>query len=217
MICYIFGAAPVPCVDQINIRISSDDVVICADGGYHLAQRLGIKPDWVVGDFDSLDIIPPVPNIRRFNPVKDDTDLRLAIEQGRMLGYCEFIIYGALGGRLDHSMAVVQLLHAMTPQGLNIRVIGQDAEMTCLHNGSMTISNNGQNQLFSVFSLSASSTGVFITGARYPLDDAALSYDVPLGVSNQIIDQNAIIRVQNGVLLIVFADDLHQNNISGIR
>lgn len=227
MTCYVFGAAPVMDLSWIEARLHKkpEDLLICADGGYHLAVRLGLTPDWLVGDFDSIsehlggqNLDVPAERILRFDPQKDDTDLALSLAQGRMLGYTDFVIYGATGGRFDHDVGMVQLLCGMVSDpDLTVRVEGEYSTYFCLKNNSVTLQNfdampphrelvareNRRRRTFSVFSLDPESTHVSITGAVYELVKASLFYDRPLGISNQIAEDTATIEVGNGTLLIV--------------
>ena len=80
-----------------------DDFVICCDGGYKAAVAMGLKPDLLVGDFDSLqEPLPKNVEILRFPIEKDDTDSMLAVREGLRRGYSRFVLLFSLGGRLDH-------------------------------------------------------------------------------------------------------------------
>lgn len=227
MTCYIFGAAPMGDLRWMQERFHkrSEDLLICADGGYHLARALGITPEWLVGDFDSmfeeesgesLEISPE--HIVRFDPHKDDTDLALALAQGRNLGYIDFVIYGVTGGRFDHEIGVVQLLCGMTSDpALTVRVEAEGCTYFCLKDGQVTLENFADvtagatakssfqrpRRTFSVFSLAPESVGVTIRGAAYELCGASLFYDRPLGISNEIVAEVATVKVESGTLLIV--------------
>ena len=104
-ICYIFGALDTPIAD---FKPQESDLIIAADGGYSTLTKLNIKPDLVVGDFDSLGSIPENENVVKHPVKKDDTDTLLAVKIGLEKGYKTFIIYGAIGGRLDHTVATIQ-------------------------------------------------------------------------------------------------------------
>lgn len=236
MTCYIFGAAPMTerfWMKQ-HLHLQEDDLLICADGGYHLARSLGMTPDWLVGDFDSCgDLLEAPPfaispeRIVRFDPQKDDTDLALAIQLGRLIGATDFVFYGVTGGRFDHEMAVVQLLCGLISDPLITMVVeGPWHSYCCLRNRSLTVQNFDLDpfdgvapaspndrmgrRTFSVFSLEPQSRGVSITGAAYPLDQATLCYDRPLGVSNEVAAVSATITVTQGTLLIVAEQRLDQ-------
>ena len=218
--CYIFGAAPVADASWISLIPQAGDLVICADGGLSLARRAGVEPDWIVGDFDSADAPPggeePQKTARdggrviRVRPEKDDTDLALAVAQGRKLGYARFVVYGALGGRFDHSIANVQMLTGCAAEGVRILLRDRDNEVTALCGGELRIPKNGF-RYFSVFSMTDEAAGVTIRGAAYPLEDAVLTNRFPLGVSNEVAGDEASVSVKAGVLLIVCSRDGNQS------
>lgn len=215
MTCYVFGAAPVPDASFIQVKPQDGDLVICADGGYRLALSIGIRPDWVVGDFDSNGGAPDFPNLIRVNPQKDDTDLNLAVEHGVSLGYRDFEIYGVLGGRFDHSIAAVQMLAEKRKQGITIRLLDSQNEVRAVSDETVEFSKGGY-RYFSVLSLTEKSTGVTIRGAAYPLEDAVLAYDFPLGVSNELLAEKGSVTVEKGTVLLIFSKDMNQDRQTSI-
>ena len=91
--------------------LNSEDYVICADGGWDIATELGILPNLLIGDFDSIK--SPLPDgieTIKFLPEKDYTDLDLAIRTAVEKGYSHLTVIGGIGGRLDHTIANIQLL-----------------------------------------------------------------------------------------------------------
>ena len=232
-ICYIFGAAPVVDASWIMVRPGPRDLVICADGGLSLARRAGVEPDWIVGDFDSSDALPSDESkpqesggllelgdrarefsldgkrVIRVRPEKDDTDLALAVAQGRKLGYTEFVVYGALGGRFDHSIANVQMLTGCALEGVHVLLRDRQNEVSALCPGELVIPK-GDYHYFSLFSMTEECTGVTIRGAAYPLEDATLTNHFPLGVSNEVAEEQAVVSLKTGVLLVIRAADGNQ-------
>lgn len=225
-ICYIFGAAPVADASWITVKPGPEDLVICADGGLSLARRAGVEPDWIVGDFDSSDALPPEEakpgsegraweftldgkRVIRVRPEKDDTDLALAVAQGRKLGYTEFVVYGALGGRFDHSIANVQMLTGCALEGIHVLLRDRQNEVSALCPGELVIPK-GEYHYFSLFSMTEECTGVTIRGAAYPLEDATLTNRFPLGVSNEVAEEQAVVSLKTGVLLVIRAADGNQ-------
>ena len=104
-ICYIVGAAS---LDGVRLSPRPGDYVIAADGGYRTLKARGIEPDFVMGDFDSLGYRPDHPNVETHPVMKDDTDLGLAVRWALAHGRRKFVIAGALGGRLDQTIASLQ-------------------------------------------------------------------------------------------------------------
>lgn len=213
--CYIFGAAPTPEVSWIHVAPDEEDAVICADGGYQLARRAGIKPDWLVGDFDSNRETVDFDQVIRVKPEKDDTDIYLAVSHGRKLGYTRFVIYGALGGRFDHSIANVQMLKGMIKEGIQITLLDAQNEVTAMMDTSMEIPKSDF-RYFSLFSLTEVCEGVTIKGGAYPLTDYTLTSDFPLGVSNEVAEEKAAVSVKKGILLVIRSKDAHPNEKNSI-
>ena len=182
------------------------NVILCADGGYDAALKLGLKPDLLIGDLDSIrsetDVCCPV----KHHPAeKDETDTMLAVWYGRDRGCTEFHIYGAFGGaRLDHSIANLQMLHHMAEQGLHGTLYDGGTAVTVQTAG--TVCYPRTKGYLSLFSLTDECTGLTVTGVKYPLEQGRLTNAFPLGVSNEILAENAEITLESGVLLIVQTD-----------
>ena len=105
-ICYIIGASV---TDGMYIDKKDGDFIIAADAGLASLEKLGLVADLAVGDFDSLGCIPDFENKICHPAEKDDIDTALALCEGMKRGYRTFVIYGGLGGRLDHTMANIHL------------------------------------------------------------------------------------------------------------
>ena len=195
--CYIIGAMPF----GERFSVDGSDLVIAADGGQAALARLGIRPQLVVGDFDSSEAPTDIPFIR--HPVeKDDTDTALAVKEGMRRGYEYFIFYGCTGGRFDHTLAAIQTLHRLSVEGLHGYLVFEDGTVgTVVVNKSLQLAPKGT---VSVFSLTDESVGVSIEGLKYPLKDARLTNDFPLGVSNEGDGSLAKISVERGALLVIF-------------
>lgn len=198
-ICYIVGAGP---YSGEPFSPEPNDFVIAADGGYVFLTKNNIRCDLLVGDFDSMPD-PGFANTIKLNPVKDDTDTVYAIKEALKRGYDDFRIYGALGGRFDHSIASVQTLSYIVNAGARGYLIGDGVAATVIRNSKIDFLA-GLNGTFSVFSLSEKSKGVYISGAKYPLNDAVLTRSFPLGVSNEFLGKGASVSVREGELLIIF-------------
>ncbi len=186
-----------------RITIPENALVICADCGYRHAQRLGIVPDYLMGDFDSFSgELPDDCILLRYPAEKDETDTWLAVLFGKEQGCTEFHIYGALGGtRFDHSFANLQMLHQMAEQGLNGTIHEDNAIISVQLPGTAEYPHI--NGYLSVFSLTDISAGVTMKNVKYPLHNAELRNTFPLGVSNEIIGERAEISLASGALLII--------------
>lgn len=189
-----------------EVNVPEDALLICADCGYRHAEKLGLHPDVLMGDFDSYTAaLPEHCEILRHPAEKDETDTMLAVWYGRDRGCTEFHIYGAFGGaRLDHSIANLQMLHHMAEQGLHGILYDGGTAVTVQTAG--TVCYPRTKGYLSLFSMTDECTGLTVTGVKYPLEQGRLTNAFPLGVSNEILAENAEITLESGVLLIVQTD-----------
>lgn len=197
--CHIFCAAG---FDGLLEPISQGDFVIAADGGLRHTQALGLSPDVVLGDFDSLGYVPEGANV--FPVEKDDTDAMLAVRRGLEAGCRRFLLYGSVDGpRLDHTVANFQVLQYLCDQGAWGYLVGETYLITVLQKGCLEF-QEGAAGTVSVFCLGAPARGVTLEGLYYPLDKGTLTPGFPLGVSNHFTGEPAGIRVEEGSLLILW-------------
>lgn len=197
--CVIFCAAA---FDALLEPIAGTDFVIAADGGLRHTRALGLTPDCVLGDFDSLGYVPE--GARVFPERKDDTDSMLAIREGLSRGFRAFTLYGALDGeRLDMTLANYQALMFLAGQGARGVLVGRRYLASSVRNGTLAFPS-GMDGTVSVFCLGADARGVTIQGLDYCLEDGTLTAGFPLGVSNRFTGAPARITVRDGTLLILW-------------
>jgi thiamine pyrophosphokinase len=201
-ICYIIAAGP---VDDLVLEPSPDDLVIAADAGYLHLGRLSVVADLVVGDFDSLKHKPSHPNVLEFPCEKDETDVMIAASEGLRRGYRTFVILGGLGGRLDHTLANIQTLNYLSRQGAQGYLLGEGTAVTVIRNGCIRFDGEKKG-VISVFCCGEVAKGVNIRGLKYPLTDAVVTPDVPVGVSNEFTGADSEISVREGALAIMWSD-----------
>lgn len=201
-ICYIIGAGQLP---LLYIK-KENALVIAADGGF---SKLGdIMPDITVGDFDSLGYIPSVENTITLPVKKDVTDMKYAVDIGLEKGFDTFVIYGGTGGRPDHTFANYTLLCYLAEKNCRGYLISDNFVITAVTNSSIKLPNHKSGTV-SVFSANNCVKGVTITGLEYALENAELSFNNPLGISNSFIGADNEIFVKDGTLLIMW----EENNI----
>ena len=182
-----------------------DDLVLCADGGWELARRAGVKPDLVIGDFDSSDE-PADERTERVPVEKDDTDTMLCLKEGLARGFDEFRIVGGFGGRVDHTLANIQTLHYAAAHGARAAMCDGLAFATAVADGTVRVPADvlgGGKVKLSVFALSDACRGVDIRGAKWEISGGELTSAFPLGVSNEFVGKCAQISVREGVLLVL--------------
>lgn len=197
--CIVFCAAD---FDALAQNVEKDDYILAADGGLRHAKTLGLTPNAILGDFDSLGYVPEGAAV--FPVEKDDTDAMLAVRHGLALGFREFLIYGGLDGqRLDHTVANYQTLQFLADHGAKGYLIGKDYIVTVIQNEAIGFSQEVEG-ILSLFCLGADAVGVSIRGLQYPLENGALTAGFPLGVSNHFAGKAAEISVENGSLLVMW-------------
>ena len=189
-------------------------LLLAADRGLDFFLETGLVPDIVDGDFDSLSGAGKAylesldhTEIVRLNPEKDDTDTMLAVKQALSLGAEEIQIYGGLGGRFDHAIANVQTLRYLSEHGAAGSLCDAQNWMTVQTTGTVRQYPRRDGWYFSLLSLSDTCTGVTITGAKYCLQNGTLHANFPLGISNEIVAEQAEISLKTGTLLVLYTKD----------
>lgn len=197
--CFIFAAGT---FYGLHERPQEDDFVIAADAGYRTAEKLHIQPQLIVGDFDSAPKPEGMIPCEVYPTEKDDTDTMAAIRRGLAMGCTEFFLYGATGGsRMDHTLANLQALAFLKNHGAQGYLYDDKMVYTVICNETLTIPRTVPNGRVSVFCMTDSAT-VSNRGLKYPLNNARLRQDYPMGVSNQIVEQPASVSVKDGMLLV---------------
>ncbi len=194
--CVICGAA----ATRLTPSFGPNDFVIAADGGLKcLESRV---PDLAIGDFDSLGFVPDKVKVIKLPVRKADTDMLLAIRYGLERGYSRFVLYGGMGGRLDHTIANIQCLVWLVSQGARGMLVGDEQ--------SVVVSGSGDTLRFSRESVGVVSffawdgkCDVLLEGFDYPYD-GMLSSIYPMGVSNAFVGEEASVSVRSGLLVSIY-------------
>ena len=202
-ICYVVGAMSL--TPDLKPFPVPGDFVIAADRGFDSLMAYGVKPDLAVGDFDSLGRRPEHDNIIELPVEKDDTDMAFALRKGLELGYRRFVLLGGVGGRLDHTLANMQLLDFLTSQGAQGFLAGDKLIATAVRDKCFAFPETMKGPL-AVFCNSGRAEGVNMTGVKYALEDAVITGDFPVGVSNQFLGEAGAISVKQGSLVLMWED-----------
>ncbi len=196
--CVIFCAGE---FDSLIKPIQPGDLVIAADGGLRHTEAMGIKPDIILGDFDSLGYVPAGAQV--FPAEKDDTDCMLAVRWGLKEGCREFLIYGGLDGpRLSHTVANFQTLEFLQEHGARGILAGK-RELVSLFTPGVTVFPPQAEGYLSLFCMGAPAR-VSLEGLFFPLEDGVLTPAFPLGASNRFVGKQARITVHEGSLLAIW-------------
>ena len=205
-ICYVFGAGThygAPAVPGPN------DLVIAADGGYAYLEKHGRSAHVIVGDCDSLSNPPEGVPLVALPKEKDDTDMAAAVRHGMEAGYRVFHLYGGTGGRLEHTLANIQLLADLAQKGARGCLFDQESVITAICNGNLSFPESAAGYV-SVFAHSDAAAGVCEKGLKYALQDATLHNTYPMGVSNEFVGRKSVISVREGTLIIVFPQSVYE-------
>lgn len=182
------------------------DCILCADGGYLRALSAGIEPDVLMGDFDSCSIERVTQLEKIVYPTrKDDTDLILALRYMAEHGYQEVEVLGCFGGRQDHALGNVQSVLFGLSLGLRVTLADPHNRIFAVTPGVTEIPRK-ENCYISFLCMGAPCEGVTLEGLSYPLRDAALTAEFPLGVSNEFAADVARVTLKKGTLICVIAD-----------
>jgi len=183
------------------------DCVICANGGAQHALALGLVPDVVIGDLDSLNgnlqarlegkgcqvLVHPTR--------KDETDLELALRYAVDHGVDKILILGALGGRIDQTLANVLLLALPELEGIQTRIVAGDQELFLIQGQAVIEGQVGDT--VSLLPIAGDVTGITTEGLEYPLQRGTLKFGPTLGISNVLTAPVARVQVERGLLLCV--------------
>ena len=199
--CIIVGAGA---FHENKWKCEKEDYVIAADGGYNHLKKLGVIPDLLIGDMDSIkqEYDNSKIDIKKLPREKDDTDMLAAIKEGLAAGCKEFAIFGALGGeRMDHSIANIQCLLYLHNHGAKGVLYGVNDRIELLCNDKIYYPATMKGML-SVFAFGGDAKGVNEQGLKYLLQDAVVKMEFPIGISNEFIGQESMIEVKDGMLLL---------------
>ncbi|MBR5088138.1 MAG: thiamine diphosphokinase [Ruminiclostridium sp.] len=199
--CIVFGAGT-----EFPERIMLPDgerIIIAADGGLERLNDLGITPDRVIGDLDSLGEAPVNISFTRLPHIKDTTDTFEAVKTGCEEGCTEFHIYGGTGGRLDHTIANIQLAAQLSQQGKTPFIYGSGYVITAVTDGTFSLPAR-ESGYVSVFAHSDVCEGVTISGLFYEVENVTLRNDFALGVSNEYTGKPAEISVKHGTICVYY-------------
>ncbi|WHH59891.1 thiamine diphosphokinase [Petroclostridium sp. X23] len=192
-------------------KIGPSDFIICADGGTKHAVKMGILPNVILGDFDSIGKEyfndEQLENIEfiQYSCDKDETDTQLAVEYAVKLGGTEIVLIGSLGTRMDHSFANISLLKMLLDKGITGKILNEHNE---IYLTDTKIKLRGQvGEIVSVLPITEVVTGVTTKGLQYALNNAQMTFGVPNGISNVLIEEEIEISIKSGLLMVVKAKD----------
>jgi thiamine pyrophosphokinase len=203
----IFANGDLPDLDRAHQLLLPDDFILCADGGTRHALSLGIRPNLVIGDMDSIEegqlqhLQDDGVEIELYPRDKNETDLELALNKAVENNPQEIIIAAALGGRMDQTLANIALLTSLQLSTLNIRLDDGVEEIFLCREQARVDGRSGD--LVSLIPWGGPVHGVQTKNLKWPLHHETLFPDKTRGISNEMISDAASIQIQSGLLLII--------------
>lgn len=197
--------------NKIKKYFKKNDFIIAADGGARHLRRMEIAPSILLGDFDSArseDIqyyMNQEIEVFKFPVEKDMTDSELAIEKALESGASEIMFIGALGSRVDHSVANILLLKKLLDMGVKASIIDENNELYIVHS-DFSLPRKEDYKL-SLIPISDRVTGVCTEGLKYELNNATMVLGTTWGVSNEFEAETAYIKIGEGIMLVCLSKD----------
>lgn len=184
------------------------DFIICADGGANHAYEMGIIPDYILGDLDSANnkVVEYYKDngvkFEKFPSKKNETDTELCIYLANKLKARHIDFIGALGGRVDHMLANINLLYYVRKMQIVPRIIDEKIIMYILIDEDMVITGEIGDTV-SLIPVNGDAKGITLKGLEYPLDNYDMKYGQPIGISNVMLKESCKISVHKGSLLVI--------------
>lgn len=190
------------------------DRILAADSGMNALYAAAVTPDIIIGDFDSADekILAffqqnKAIDFCTLNPEKDDTDTEFAIRESIRRGADSITIIGGTGTRLDHVLGNISLLGIGLEEGVRMELLDAHNRI-CMIDHSVTLKKKEQyGNYLSLIPYNGKVTGVTLKGLKYPLHDYTMGGFNSLGISNEIVDDEASIELTSGQLLVIESRD----------
>lgn len=189
----------------IKEAASLADYIICADGGAKSAFKLGVKPDIIIGDFDSISsrlikkaLFQGI-TIQKHSPCKDKSDLELAVDYALSLKPLEITIVGALGRRPDHTLFNIFLLKKAFCKEVPARILSSEWEIFLI--SKKAVIRGKKNFILSLIPLEGDCHGICLKGVKYTLRNESLASGNTRGLSNIILSEKAEIKLRSGILI----------------
>ncbi len=200
--CVIIGGANIADYQRTGSYIKNGDYIIYCDSGLKHLDGLRAEPSLIVGDFDSHEN----PRLRTETIVlpteKDDTDTFFAVKEAIRRGFCDFLLLGVSGGRLDHTLGNVSILLYLDSIGKSGLLIDDHSEMEIVSSSPREIKSDFS--FFSLINITGTARGVTVENAKYPLKDAEITCEYQYGISNEVLPgMISRVSVAEGKLLLI--------------
>jgi thiamine pyrophosphokinase len=203
----IFANGQVSDLAAARAVLRPDDHLVAADGGLAYYRALRLQPHMVVGDLDSIDpgeaatLAQAGVRVERYPARKDETDLELALRLALADGARDILIFGALGGRWDQTLANLLLLAHPDFRTVRVRLLDGTQQIYLVQ--GQTVVEGQPGDTVSLIALNGDALGVTTDGLEYPLRRGSLRFGSTLGISNVLVGQRATVTVEAGLVACV--------------
>ena len=186
------------------------NIIVAVDKGLEILNKLKIDPDFIIGDFDSVNesVLKEYNNKNtiELEKEKDFTDTHMALKLAIEKKSTSITIIGAIGTRFDHTLANVHILKEALDNNIKAKIIDEKNEITLINNNT-TIARNNRYKYVSIIPLTTEITGITLKGFKYLLEDATLKIGQSIGISNEQIEEEATIKIEKGIAILFFSKD----------
>lgn len=197
-----------------NILINNEfNNIIASDKGLEALDKIQIKPNYIIGDFDSLnnEILDKYlknneAEITRLNPIKDYTDTHMAIKKAIEIKSTDITIIGAIGTRQDHTIANINILKEALDKKISCKIIDRNNEISLI-NENISLKKDVSYPFISLIPLTTKVEGITLKGFKYNLSNAIINIGESIGVSNEQIENIATIEIKKGILVLIKSKD----------
>lgn len=195
-----------------HLKINKYDIIIAVDKGLETLDNLDIKPNYIVGDFDSIkkEVLKKYQKtnieIVELNPEKDLTDTHSAINLAIKLKSKNITILGAIGTRIDHTIANIHILKIAVDKNIDIKIINENNEITLIEH-NVKLNKDKNYKYISLIPLTTIVENVTLKGLKYPLENRTLYIGDSLGISNEQLQNEAEIQLEKGILILIKSKD----------
>ena len=189
------------------------DYIIASDKGLEILDKYNIIPNYIIGDFDSIDrkVLNKYINnkdiiIKELNPEKDYTDTHMALKLAIELKSTDITIIGAIGTRTDHTIANIHILKETLDNNIECKIIDSRNEIQLLNKRTI-LKLDDNYKYISLIPLTTEVKGITLQGFKYSLEDDTLEIGHSIGVSNEQIEEYAEIDLKQGILVLIKSKD----------
>ena len=198
----------------LNTFINNQKInyIIAVDKGLEILDKINVLPNYLIGDFDSVNTNlmqsynKNKTNIIKLNPEKDFSDTHMALKLAIKLKSKQIYILGALGKRIDHAIANIHILKEAIDNDIECKIIDENNTIQLMKKESIIVKKE-KYKYISLIPLTTEVNGITLKGFKYPLNNATLKIGHSIGISNEIIEKDAYISINEGILIVIESKD----------